>query len=347
MHDVAALAGVSHITVSRVLNDYPSIRPATRGRVLAAIAELGYRRNLAARALVTRRSQAIGVLSPEVAQHGPASSVLAVESAAREHGYHPLVTAAAVEHDATVAALEFLLDQAVEALVVIAPHETVLEAIRDLEIRVPLVTLQAPDRPGGIGVDQAAGARLATEHLIELGHTRIQHLAGPERYLEAAARSTGYADAMARAALPAGVPLSGDWSAASGFAAAAQLEPETTAVVAANDQMAIGLMAALADAGRAVPHDIAVVGFDDVPEAAYVRPALTTVHQDFELVGRRAVEVLLARLAAEDAGESGRSEESGAEAEGPDAVAGAPDAAADVIPPRLIVRASTASPRGV
>src|SRR5690606_32818425 len=219
MHDVAALAGVSHITVSRVLNGHPSIRPATRERVLAAIATLGYRRNPAARALVTSRTRAIGVLAPEVAQHGPASSVLAVESAAREHGYHPLVTSAAVEHAATVAALEFLLDQAVEALVVIAPHETVLAAIRDLEIRVPLVTLQAPERPGGIGVDQAAGARLATEHLLELGHTRIQHLAGPERYLEAAARRAGFADAMARAGRPPGELLRGDWSAASGFAA--------------------------------------------------------------------------------------------------------------------------------
>jgi DNA-binding LacI/PurR family transcriptional regulator len=330
MHDVAALAGVSHITVSRVLNDYPSIRPETRDRVLAAIAQLGYRRNPAARALVTSRTRAIGVLSPAVAQHGPASSVLAVESAARAHGYHPLVTAAAVEHDATVAALEFLLDQAVEALVVIAPHETVFGAIRDLDIRVPLVTLQAPDRPGGIGVDQAAGARLATDHLLELGHTRIQHLAGPERYLEATARRTGFADAMARAGLPAGVTLSGDWSAASGFAAATRLEPQTTAVVAANDQMAIGLMAALADAGRAVPGEVAVVGFDDVPEAAYVRPALTTVHQDFELVGRRAVEVLLARLSTEEGD--------------PDAGAGA-RATADVIPPRLIVRASTAPAR--
>jgi DNA-binding LacI/PurR family transcriptional regulator len=325
MHDVAALAGVSHITVSRVLNDYPSIRPETRDRVLAAIAELGYRRNLAARALVTSRTRAIGVLSPEVAQHGPASSVLAVESAAREHGYHPLVTAAAVEHDATVTALEFLLDQAVEALVVIAPHETVLAAIRDLDIRVPLVTLQAPDRPGGIGVDQAAGSRLATEHLLGLGHTRIQHLAGPERYLEAAARRRGFADAMGHAGLTAGEPLAGDWSAASGFAAAARLDPATTAVVVANDQMAIGLLAALADAGRSVPDDISVVGFDDVPEAAYVRPALTTVHQDFALIGRRAVEALLAQLAPDgrvptDAGEA-------------------------PIPPRLVVRASTAPPR--
>jgi DNA-binding LacI/PurR family transcriptional regulator len=325
MHDVAALAGVSHITVSRVLNDYPSIRPETRDRVLAAIAELGYRRNLAARALVTSRTRAIGVLSPEVAQHGPASSVLAVESAAREHGYHPLVTAAAVEHDATVTALEFLLDQAVEALVVIAPHETVLAAIRDLDIRVPLVTLQAPDRPGGIGVDQAAGSRLATEHLLGLGHTRIQHLAGPERYLEAAARRRGFADAMGYAGLTAGEPLAGDWSAASGFAAAARLDPATTAVVAANDQMAIGLLAALADAGRSVPDDISVVGFDDVPEAAYVRPALTTVHQDFALIGRRAVEALLAQFA-------------------PDTSDEASDAP---IPPRLVVRASTAPPPAV
>jgi DNA-binding LacI/PurR family transcriptional regulator len=186
------------------------------------------------------------------------------------------------------------------------------------------VTLQAPDRPGGIGVDQAAGSRLATEHLLALGHRRIQHLAGPERYLEAAARRTGFADAMARAGVTPGATLTGDWSAASGFAAAADLDPATTAVVAANDQMAIGLLAALADAGRTVPGDISVVGFDDVPEAAYVRPALTTVHQDFALVGRRAVEALLAQLAPAADGE------------------GAP--LETTIPPRLVVRASTAAP---
>jgi DNA-binding LacI/PurR family transcriptional regulator len=121
MHDVARLAEVSHVTVSRVLNGYPSIRPETRERVLAAIAQLGYRRNLAARALVTSRSRAIGVLTPAVAQYGPSSSVLAIESAARDLGYHPLVTAAAFDRDATIASLEFLLDQSVEALVVIAP----------------------------------------------------------------------------------------------------------------------------------------------------------------------------------------------------------------------------------
>ncbi|WP_255513634.1 LacI family DNA-binding transcriptional regulator [Homoserinibacter sp. GY 40078] len=325
MHDVAARAGVSHITVSRVLNDYPSIRPETRDRVLAAIAELGYRRNLAARALVTSRTRAIGVLSPEVAQHGPASSVLAVERAAREHGYHPLVTAAAVEHDASVAALGFLLDQAVEALVVIAPHETVLAAIRDLDIRVPLVTLQAPDRPTGVGVDQSAGARLAAEHLLGLGHTHVQLLSGPEGYLEATARRQGVLAALDDASVVPGPELRGDWSAASGFAVAAEIEASTTAVIAANDQMAIGLIAGLADAGRDVPSQVSVVGFDDIPEAEYQRPALTTVQQDFELVGRRAVEALLARIAPD-----------------PDA----PPVEA-VIAPRLVVRASTAVPRSV
>ncbi|PZQ89950.1 MAG: LacI family transcriptional regulator [Leifsonia xyli] len=339
MHDVAALAGVSHITVSRVLNDYPSIRPATRERVLAAIAELGYRRNLAARALVTSRTRAIGVLAPEVAQHGPASSVLAVESAARAHGYHPLVTATALEHDATVAALEFLLDQAVEALVVIAPHETVLAAIRDLDIRVPLVTLQAPDRPGGIGVDQVAGTRLATEHLLALGHRSIQHLAGPEGSLEAAARLLGYAEAMA--GLDAPEVLFGDWGAASGYAAADALSPEVTAVVAGNDQMALGLIAGLADAGRQVPGDVSVVGFDDIPEAAFVRPALTTVHQDFALIGRLAVESLLAQLGA-DAAPAAAAAASAAAAPAPAASASAAPA---VIPPSLVIRSSTQPPR--
>ncbi|QEO10782.1 LacI family transcriptional regulator [Protaetiibacter larvae] len=325
MYDVAALAGVSHITVSRVLNDHPSLRPETRERVLAAIRQLGYRPNLAARALVTSRTGSIGVLTPEVAQHGPASLVLAVEQAARERGYHPLVTAAAVEHEAVVDALEFLLDQAVESLIVIAPHDTVLHAIEQHDIRVPLVTLQAPDRPDGVGVDQAEGARLATRHLLELGHRRVQHLSGPEGYLEAAARRRGFEEAMATAGVPTGAHLAGDWSAASGFAAAAELAENTTAVVAGNDQMAIGLIAALAKRGRRVPEEVSIVGFDDVPEAGFVLPALSTVQQDFAAVGRRAVATVASRLTAGSVGAEP-----------------APDA---VVAPRLVVRESTAPPR--
>jgi len=297
MHDVARLAGVSHVTVSRVLNDYPSIRPDTRERVLAAIRQLGYRRNQAARTLVTSRTRAIGVLAPAVPQHGPASSVLAVESAARAYGYHPLVTAAAVDHDATVASLNFLLDQAVEALVVIAPHESVLAAIQELELTVPYVTLQAPDQASGVGVDQVAGAMLAARHLIELGHRDIQHVSGPEPYLEAAARRRGFEQAILEAGLRLAPIIEGDWSAEFGYRSVARLEPTTTAVVAANDQMAIGVIAALIDAGRSVPGEVSVVGFDDTPESAFVRPSLTTVHQDFDEVGRQAIEVLVAALA--------------------------------------------------
>jgi DNA-binding LacI/PurR family transcriptional regulator len=305
MHDVAALAGVSHVTVSRVLNDYPNIRPETRARVVDAIAQLGYRRNLAARALVTSRSHAIGVLTPAVAQHGPSSSVLAIESAARELGYHPLVTAAAVDHDATIASLEFLLDQSVEALVVIAPHQLVLEAIHERDISIPLVVLQASGEAADlvVGVDQLAGGALATRHLIASGHRVIQHISGPATYFEAAARRRGYLDALDAAALDAPPILEGDWSAESGHRLAAQLDPATTAVFCANDQTALGLLAALAEQGRRVPADLSVVGFDDIPESAYFGPPLTTVHQDFELVGRRVVEVLVSRLRGEESPE--------------------------------------------
>ena len=322
--DVARASGVSHQTVSRVLNGFEGIRPATRERVLAAIDELGYRRNLAARALAAGRTRALGILTPSVADHGPTSSLLAVEAAAREHGYHPLVTAAAADYDATRAALEFLLDQAIEALVVIVPHAGVLQAIRDLDIQEPVVALQAPAGAMSdvVGVDHVRGARLATEHLIALGHRRIQHVSGPAGYFEAEARRRGVAEALDAAGLERLPVIEGDWTAESGFAAAARLDPGVTAVACANDQLAIGLMAALWDAGRRVPDEVSVTGFDDLPEAAYLRPALTTVRQDFDAIGRRAVELIARRL----------SDEPGAP-EGPALVA---------IEPELIVRGSTA-----
>jgi DNA-binding LacI/PurR family transcriptional regulator len=329
MHDVAEIAGVSHQTVSRVLNGYRSIRPETRERVQAAIAQLGYRRNLAARALATSRTRAIGVLTPTVAQHGPSSSLLAVEAAARENGYHPLVTAAAVDYEATRLAVEFLLDQSIEALIVIAPHERVLEAIRDLDIVVPLVALQVPSSGDAVGLDQAAGARMATDHLIALGHRRIQHVSGPAEYFEAAARRRGVHEAIVAAGLPELPVIAGDWTAESGFAAAPLLDPATTAVVAANDQTAFGLIAGLVDAGRAVPGEVSVIGFDDVPEAPYLRPALSTVHQDFDQIGRQAVETVLRQLSADEAGHDPGDEGGGAP---------------DPVEPRLIVRRSTAPP---
>jgi DNA-binding LacI/PurR family transcriptional regulator len=323
MYDVATRAGVSHQTVSRVLNDFAGIRPETRERVLAAIADLGYRPNRAARALVTSRSRAIGVLVPATADFGPMSSLHAIERAARAAGYHALITSTLVETDAVRESLQFLLDQSIEALVVIAPYRVVTDELDVVPPQIPTALLQTGDleTAGAIAVDQGAGARLAARHLLELGHRRIQQLTGPPDYLEALARRDAVDDELAAAGAPLLPHLTGDWTADSGYAAGSGLDPATTAVICGNDQMALGLMHALADLGRAVPGDVSVVGFDDIPESAHCLPPLTTVHQDFEEVGRRAVDDLVARI-------EGR----------------VPDAAALTVIPSLVVRSSTAAP---
>ena len=297
MYDVAKLAAVSHQTVSRVLNDFAGIRPETRDRVLAAIAELGYRPNKAARALVTKRSRAIGVLVPATTDYGPTSSLHAIERAVRRAGYQPLVTSTPLEPAAIVESLEFLLDHSIEALVAIAPYRVLLDPLAGLDAALPVVALQTGDADGALpGIDQVAGARAAVAHLAGLGHRRIQQLAGPDDFLEATVRRRTVDAELARRGLPALPTLTGDWSADSGYAAGARVDPAATAVVCGNDQMALGLIHALVDAGRRVPGEVSVVGFDDIPESAHSLPPLTTVHQDFEEVGRRAVALLLHRL---------------------------------------------------
>jgi DNA-binding LacI/PurR family transcriptional regulator len=303
MYDVAARAGVSHQTVSRVLNGFAGIRPETRDRVEAAIADLGYRPNKAARALVTSRTRAIGVLAPATTDFGPTSSLHAIERAVRDAGYHPLITSTPVEADAVRASLEFLLDQSIEALVVIAPYRVVLDELRELHEDLPIVALQTGE--SSVGIDQVAGARLAVRHLLELGHRGIQQLAGPDAFIEAAVRRRAVDDELKAHGIPKLPTLTGDWSADSGYAAGALVDSAATAVVCGNDQMALGLMHALVDLGRRVPKDVSVVGFDDIPESAHSLPPLTTVHQDFEEVGRRAVHTLVARLEGRDADVSG------------------------------------------
>lgn len=305
MYDVAARAGVSHQTVSRVLNGFESIRPATRERVLEAIRELGYRRNLAARTLVTSRTRAIGVLAPAEPNFGPMSTLYAVERATREAGYHPLITSTTIEADAVREGLDFLLDQSIEALVVIAPYRVVLDQLGALDRLLPVVAVQTGDTDAGdaVAVDQRAGARLATGHLLGLGHRRLQLLAGPEDFIEAGLRRIGFLEELTAVGLAPLPELLGDWTGDAGFAAASHVDPTATAIVAGNDQMALGLIHAFSELGRRVPQDVSVVGFDDIPEAAHSLPPLTTVHQDFAEVGRRAVAQLVARL---DGGQPGR-----------------------------------------
>ncbi|MBB2986870.1 LacI family DNA-binding transcriptional regulator [Terracoccus luteus] len=326
MQDVARLAGVSHQTVSRVINNASSIRPATRDRVLEAIEQLGYRPNTAARSLVRGRSGTIGIISTESTLFGPTSVHRTVDKAARDSGFSASsVTLASVTRGDFDAAVESLMQHAVEGIVVIAGHDDALEVARSRSAALPFVIVEGDLTRArrSVGVDNVAGARMATQHLLGLGHTEIAHVTGPLDWAESRARSDGWRQAMVDAGLRPLEPITGDWSSASGYAAGRRLaeNPDVTAVFTANDQMAIGVLLALHEAGREVPVDVSVVGFDDVPEAAYVIPPLTTVRQDFPAIGRAAIGMLTAAIAGEKMQKP------------------------SLIDPELVVRRSTASPR--
>ena len=298
IRDVARLAGVSHQTVSRVINSHPSLRPETRERVLAVINELQYRPSRAAQALGANRSQTIGVIAYLRSHYGMAAAILGVEAAAQAAGYVVSTTNLTSNTPGAIReALELQLAQRIDGLVIIAPQTKILRAIDELALDVPYVMLHARNHsdPHALFVDQLAGARAATQHLIDLGHRAIYHLAGPQDWIEAEARMQGYLDAVIDADLIVHAPLLGDWTADFGYYAGRELARtcDFTAVFAANDHMALGLIHAFRDAGLDVPHDVSVVGFDDVPEAAHYWPPLTTVQQDFHQLGQQCVARLL------------------------------------------------------
>ncbi|WP_306214025.1 LacI family DNA-binding transcriptional regulator [Actinoplanes sp. RD1] len=306
MTDVAKLAGVSHQTVSRVLNDHPNVREQTRLRVRAAIAELGYRPNRAARALVTGRSQLIGVVAQNSTLYGPASLLAAFEQAAAEAGFAVSVgSVGRLDRESIAGAVERHLDQRVAGLVVIAPVASADDALEDMPAGIPLVTIDGnPLRPHSlVTVDQAAGARLAVECLLAAGHRTVWHVSGPPDWYDAAGRIEGWRAALEAAGAEVPPTVAGEWSAASGYDAGRMLArmPEVTAVFTANDHQALGLLRALSEHGRRVPHDVSVVGFDDVPEAAYFIPPLTTVRPAFAEVAQAGLDSLLTQLADPDA----------------------------------------------
>jgi DNA-binding LacI/PurR family transcriptional regulator len=343
IRDVARLAGVSHQTVSRVLNGHPSIRDVTKSRVLAAMDELKFRPSRAARMLSMRRSETIGVLAAAVGSHyGPASSVSAVEDAARERGFYATVAhLASVAPSAISAAIEDLLSQEVEGIVIVAPRTSVLSHLAALSMNVPIIAAQGVQRgAGGIpvaSVDQESGVRMLLGHLLSQGHRRILHVAGPPDWNDAQSRLRAYKAELQAAGLEWSPPLYGDWTADSGYEIGRALVRDVrhedgratlpfSAVFSSNDQMALGLIHAFRAAGLDVPRDVSIVGFDDIPESAHFWPPLTTVRQDFSELGKRCVSVLIDAIR--------RSED-------PRAV----DAAAGVSPvvePRLIVRSSVA-----
>ncbi|MFB2555424.1 LacI family DNA-binding transcriptional regulator [Herbiconiux liangxiaofengii] len=302
--DVARLAGVSHQTVSRVLNDLPNVRPATKARVQDAIKKLRYVPSPAARALVTRRSRTIGLVTTGGTEFGPSSTVLYFNAAARDARWS-VFTANMVDGDpaAVRSAVEAFLRQNVEGIGVISGHQGVTDAVVGMELTVPLVILRSTSQPGllTVGADQYGAARAAVRHLIGLGHRTIAHLAGPPDSADARERERGWRDELAAGGLAANVLGVGDWTPAAGYDLGSRFDGErVSAVFAANDQMALGLMHALSDKGLRVPDDVSIVGFDDIPEAAHFAPPLTTLRQDFRRLGHDMLSTLLARIEVGD-----------------------------------------------
>lgn len=323
MADVAAVAGVSGQTVSRVVNDSPRVDPATRARVEAAMARLGYRPHRAARALRTGRTQTIGLVVSTLATVGNSRMLQAVADAAAARGYALTVVTLGDAPD-VASAFERLSEQGVDGAVVLN-EATAAARGAAAPPGLHLVVVDAPPGTAGVGIvqsDHAEGARAATAHLLALGHATVHHLAGPRGSFAAAERERGWREALAAAGHSAPALVRGDWTAASAHAAAAAFtaDPSVTAVFAANDQSALGAIRAFSDAGRTVPDDVSVVGFDDIADAADYRPPLTTVRQDFDRLGQLAVAALVAGIE--------------------DGVAGF-----EIVPTALCVRASTAPPR--
>ncbi|WP_201023246.1 LacI family DNA-binding transcriptional regulator [Serinicoccus chungangensis] len=324
MYDVAAAAGVSHQTVSRVVNGSPQVRPETVDRVRRAMTRLGYRPSGTARNLAVRRTRSLGVVSFMGPLFGPMSMLLSIEAAARRSGYAAqIVSAHGLDAGQVGAVLEEVLRRDVEGVAVIAPTDGQARMVDGLRAQLPVVAVEGrlgEDVPF-VASDNEAGGRLVAEHLLECGHRTVAHVSGPTDWGEARQRTAGWADRLIAAGVQPGPVWVGDWSPEAGYRAGLELleHPrweEVGAVFAANDSMALGLMAALHRSGVEVPARVSVIGYDNTPESGWLQPALSTVEQQFDAVGAAAVERLVSLLEGGDG------------------------AAELLIPPRLVSRSS-------
>ena len=324
--DVAALADVSTQTVSRVANALPNVDEETRSRVLSAMQALGYQRNSAARALALGRFHVFGVVSFDLSAHGNARTLAAISRAAQTAGYSLTVACAEEPTENAVQQAFFkLTGQAVDGVVVIEAQILDRGSLH-LPAGVPVVVADGEPEHHVSSVDnnQAAGAAAATRHLLALGHRTVWHVGGPQDSYSARRRTAAWRATLTAAGVRVPPLRLGDWTAESGYQVGLELaaRDDVTAIFAGNDHMALGIMLAMHEAHRTVPRDVSVVGFDDVPEAAFYHPPLTTVHQDFEEVGRQCVSLLLDQIAADGTGTG----------------------TVISVSPNLVVRASTAPP---
>ncbi|MBK9740754.1 MAG: LacI family DNA-binding transcriptional regulator [Actinobacteria bacterium] len=302
MHDVAARAGVSKSLVSLAMRGSPKVSERSRSLILAAAAELGYRPNAAARSLADRRSHTVGVLVLDL--HNPVFAEIldGVQSEVRTHGYSTMLVTGGADPDLEQAELEKLLEFQVEGLIVIA-HRLPGSVLRRIAKECPLVVVTRDDVTGPsidtVRNDDVAGARLAVEHLVALGHRRIVHLSGGDNRVSQDRRD-GYLEAMRTAGLAGqSCVIDGALTDAGGYSAAQQaldLEPRPTAMFAANDMSALGAIAAVQDRGLGVPGDVSVVGYDGMSLGALRTLSLTTVAQPLGEMGALAARRLFDRI---------------------------------------------------
>ncbi|WP_353816602.1 LacI family DNA-binding transcriptional regulator [Agromyces sp. SYSU T00266] len=304
IYDVALAAGVSHQTVTRYLNGFAGIRPATRERVEKALKELDYRPNLAARALNSGRSQRVGAITHELDQFGPSKILQGATTAARDAGFVlDIVTVDLARPDVLNEAIEMLRRHDLAGVLVMSSTDTMSEALATADFGVPVYLGAEPDDTSGTDPSELTqfGFPALFDHLVGLGHHTFLHIAGPAEWSAARNRSRAYSTALAARGLSSAGVLQGDWSARSGYEAvmAAPDLAGATAIVAANDQMALGAILALTERGLRVPEDVSVAGVDDIPEAAYFSPPLTTLRVDFAAQGRAAFSTLLHKIRGE------------------------------------------------
>lgn len=302
--DVARAAQVSVASVSRVVNGHTNVTPETRARILEAVERLRYVPHTAARSLITRRTHVIGVLLPDLYGGFFSELIRGIDSAARELHLQLLLSCSHGNAEEMEGAIRAMRGR-VEGLLVLAPQLDV-GGLGELDPATPMVFMNSRvDGASSLAIDCYQGARDMVRHLVTCGHRSIAHIAGPQDNFDAHERERGYRDELA-ASLPSARPhvIRGDFSESAGYAAGRAIGAERrrpAAVFAANDGMALGCLAALDELGLDVPGDIAVTGFDDIPLAAYVRPALTTMRVRIADLGRGAMNRLAEAIAHPEA----------------------------------------------
>jgi DNA-binding LacI/PurR family transcriptional regulator len=299
--EVAKLAAVSTQTVSRVANGSPDVRESTRQRVITVMNQLGYRPNSAGRALKRGSFRTIGVITFSLSSVGNMRALEAIAlRAARQDFAITLIPVITPTQAGIQGAFSRMGELAVDAVIAIMEVHLLDAATVTLPpgVKVVVVDSDAGDRYSVVDNDQSDGAHKAVKHLLDLGHETVWHVTGPGESFASERRAAAWRKTLTAEGRPVPPVIRGDWSADSGYAAGLRLadEPGCTAVFAANDHMALGLLRAFREKGRSVPEDISLVGFDDVPEASSYTPPLTTVHQNFADVGNRCVDNVLQQI---------------------------------------------------